>query len=59
MRIYIPVTVEDLDRAGGISARTAFGVTPAVREVAPQEDEEGAEYLAFLAAADAAIDEGE
>lgn len=58
MRIYLPATVSDLD-APSISARTAFAVTEGVRELAPDEDEEGWEYLAFLAAADAAIDEGE
>ena len=58
MRIYLPATVSDLD-APRLSARTAFAVTEGVRELAPSEDEEGWEYLAFLAAADAAIDEGE
>jgi len=58
MRIYLPATVSDLD-APHISARTAFAVTESLRELAPTEDEEGWEYLAFLAAADAAIDEGE
>src|SRR5690625_83418 len=58
MRIYLPATVSDLD-APHISARTAFAVTEGLRELAPTEDEEGWEYLAFLAAADAAIDEGE
>lgn len=58
MRIYLPATVSDLD-APHLSARTAFAVTEGVRDLAPSEDEEGWEYLAFLAAADAAIDEGE
>src|SRR5690625_7828249 len=58
LRIYLPATVSDLD-APHLSARTAFAVTEGVRELAPSEDEEGWEYLAFLAAADAAIDEGE
>lgn len=58
MRIYIPVTVADL-QAAEISPRAAFTVTSQMREMAPEEDEEGLEYLAFLAAADAAIDEGE
>src|SRR5690606_5824223 len=47
----------DLDSPDGVSARPAYAVTDAVRAMAPQEDEEGWEYLAFLAAADAAIDE--
>lgn len=59
MRIYVPATVDDLNSADGLSARTAFAVTNDVRALAPDEDEEGLEYLAFLAAADAAIDEGE
>ena len=47
MRIYLPATVSDLD-APHLSARTAFAVTEGVRELAPSEDEEGREYLAFL-----------
>lgn len=58
MRIYLPVTVTDL-QAEAIAPRLAFAATTAVRELAPDEDDEGLEYLAFLAAADAAIDEGE
>src|SRR5699024_3877684 len=58
MRIYLPATVSDLD-APHLSARTAFAVTEGVRHVAPSEDDEGCEFLAFLAGADAAIDEGE
>lgn len=59
MRIYVPVTVSDLDSPEALSARSAFAATAGVRALAPEEDEEGLEYLAFLAAADAAIDEGE
>src|SRR5690625_762839 len=58
MRMYLPATVSDRD-AAHLSARTAWAVTEGGREFAPSEDEAGWEYLAFLAAADAAIDEGE
>lgn len=59
MRIYVPVTVADLQNPEGITARAGFAVTPEVRALAPDEDDEGLEYMVFLAAADAAIDEGE
>lgn len=59
MRIYVPVTMADLQHPDGISARTGFAVTEEVRAMAPDEDDEGLEYMVFLAAADAAIDEGE
>lgn len=58
MRIYLPVTTADL-QGEAISPRLAFAATDDVRAMAPDEDDEGLEYLAFLAAADAAIDEGE
>lgn len=58
MRIYLPARVSDLD-SPVVSAASAFAVNPALRGAAPDEDEEGLEYLAFLAAADAAIDAGE
>lgn len=59
MRIYLPARVLDLRSPDGVSAGTGFAVTDAVREMAPDHDEEGWEYLAFLAAADAAIDTAE
>ena len=59
MRIYLPLTMRDLGSSEVISARLAFAATQGVRALAPDEDEEGLEYFAFLAAADAAIDEGE
>lgn len=58
MRIYVPVTVSDL-QAEVISPRPVFAATEDVQALAPDEGEEAWEYLAFLAAADAAIDEGE
>lgn len=57
MRIYIPATVPDLQNEQGVSARIVFGVTSHLRNMAPDHDEEGLEYLAFLSAADAAIDQ--
>ena len=59
MRIYLPASLADLASEEGLDGRAAFAVTAAVREMAPELDEEGLEYLAFLAAADAAIDLGE
>lgn len=51
MRIYIPLTVTDLD-ADLISSRSVHAVTPQLREYFPHEDQEGLEMVATLAAAD-------
>ncbi len=59
MRIYLPLTLADLQTDSALTDRDAFAATPALRALAPDEDDEGAEYLAFLAAAEAAIDLGE
>lgn len=58
MRIYVPAAAGDLQNSP-ISARTCFGVNDPLRAQFPEEDEEGLEYLAFLAAAEASLDEGE
>lgn len=58
-RVYLPATVSDLGSSDGL------GPTRGYRPVYPQhspltsDDEEAAEYTAFLLAAEAAIDEGE
>jgi len=60
MRLYVPATLDELDSAtvtaGGASwtvpSRPAHAVTAALQAAEPDEDEEGLEYLAFLAAAD-------
>lgn len=58
MRIYLPATLDELDPADGGSVsgpfapRRAHAVTPALRAALPEEDEEGLEFAAQLAAAD-------
>lgn len=56
MRVYLPASVADLQDPRGLSARTAYAVTPGLRRALPDEDDEGLEFAAFLAAADASID---
>ncbi|MBB2922944.1 DUF6912 family protein [Cellulomonas cellasea] len=61
MRIYLPATLDELgtspDPAGGttFAARRAHAVTDALRAALPDEDDEGLEYAAQLAAADDAL----
>ena len=66
VRIYLPSTLDELDttatRSGGsgnavasFEPRIVHAVTPALREALPDEDEEGLEFLALLAAADEAL----
>ena len=53
MRIYLPATLDEIDpSAGPLTARTVHAVTPALREMFPDEDDEGLEFAAQLAAAD-------
>jgi hypothetical protein len=54
VRVYIPAIPADAE-APDLSARPAFAVTPALRAELPDEDIEGLEYAAFLAAADASV----
>jgi hypothetical protein len=63
VRIYLPVTLLDVDAAGAaptgtptLAARRAHAVTPALRELFPEEDDEGLEYAAQLAAADDSLE---
>ena len=66
MRIYLPVTLLDVDaatpppprtaRRSHRRARRAHAVTPALRELFPDEDDEGLEYAAQLAAADDSLE---
>ena len=59
MRLYVPATLDELDSASvtaqgatwTVPDRPAHAVTPALIAAEPDEDEEGLEYLAFLAAA--------
>lgn len=56
MRVYLPANVADLQDSRGLSPRIAYAVTPGLRQALPDEDDEGLEFAAFLAAADASID---
>jgi hypothetical protein len=68
VRIYLPSTLDELEAtgspvpsddpdraAGSFDARIVHAVTPALRAVLPEEDEEGLEFAALLAAADDAL----
>lgn len=56
MRIYLPATVDELDRLGAEAGpRRAHAVTPALREALPDEDDEGWEFVAQLVAADESL----
>ena len=53
MRIYLPASLDQLDpQSGPLTARRAHAVTPALRAMFPEDDDEGLEYAAQLAAAD-------
>lgn len=62
MRIYLPATLDEIDAAdpadsaprliAAASARRAHAVTAALRAALPDEDDEGLEFAAQLAAAD-------
>lgn len=56
MRIYLPATTADLASPEGLLPRWAHAVTPALRAALPEEDEEGWELAAMLAAADDSVD---
>jgi hypothetical protein len=62
VRIYLPVTLLDVDAATAasdqptVAARRAHAVTPALRELFPEEEDEGLEYAAQLAAADDSLE---
>ncbi|WP_127131807.1 hypothetical protein [Georgenia sp. SYP-B2076] len=56
MRLYLPATAADLDNTAGITPRWAHAVTAALRAEMPEEDDEGLELVAMLAAADASVE---
>ncbi|MBO3083898.1 DUF6912 family protein [Cellulomonas fengjieae] len=57
MRIYLPASLDQLDPAAGpFAARRAHAVTPALRAMFPDEDDEGLEFAAQLAAADDSLE---
>src|SRR5699024_5031994 len=55
MRIYLPATSADLSRPAGVPPRWGHAVTGELRRALPEEDEEGLEASAMLAAADESI----
>jgi hypothetical protein len=55
MRLYLPATAADLRQTTGIAPRWAHAVTPALRAELPDEDDEGLEMSATLAAADESV----
>lgn len=57
MRIYLPATAAELGAPGGLTARAGHAVTPALRGASPGDSEEDLEVAAFLAAADASLDD--
>ncbi len=56
MRVYLPATVADLQGEKGLGARWAHAVTAALRAAMPDEDDEGLEMTATLAAADESVE---
>jgi hypothetical protein len=53
VRIYLPATLDELESdVLTLGARRAHAVTPALRAVLPDEDEESLEFAAQMAAAD-------
>lgn len=56
MRVYLPATSADLASPEGLLPRRAHAVTAALRAAVPEEDDEGWEMVAMLAAADASVD---
>ena len=57
MRIYLPASLDQLDSASGpLTARRAHAVTPALRAMFADEDDEGLEDAAQLAAADDSLE---
>lgn len=55
MRLYLPATATDLRQPTGITPRWAHAVTAALRAELPDEDDEGLEMTATLAAADESV----
>ena len=55
MRIYLPATLDELDLTD-LPARRGHAVTAALRSALPDEDDEGLEFAAQLAAADDSLE---
>lgn len=55
MRLYLPASATDLRQKDGLAPRWAHAVTAALHAELPDEDEEGLEMAAMLAAADESV----
>jgi hypothetical protein len=55
VRLYLPSTLLALADPGGLHPTAAHAVTPGLRAALPDEDAEGLEFAAMLAAADASV----
>lgn len=55
MRIYVPSTLTRIRRDESVEATVVHAVTPGLARALPEEDDEGLEYAAFLASADASV----
>lgn len=55
MRLYLPATLLDLEKEDGLTPPAAHCVTPDLAAALPEEDDEGLEFAAMLAAADASV----
>lgn len=55
MRLYLPATLPEFVDPLGLRPPAAHAVTPGLRAALPDEDAEGLEFVAMLAAADASV----
>lgn len=55
MRTYLPASLDELDGSADLAPRRGYAVTDALRAALPDEDEEGHEFAAHLAAADESL----
>lgn len=55
VRLYLPTTLSALADPSGLHPPAAHAVTPGLRAAFPDEDAEGLEFAAMLAAADASV----
>lgn len=55
VRLYLPMTLRDLDGPDGVHPTLAHAATRDLAVALPDEDEEGLEFAAMLAAADASV----
>lgn len=55
MRLYLPATLHDVERAEGFRPSAAHAVTSALATALEEDDEEALEFAALLAAADASV----